>query len=136
MINSRSLDDLTPETKQKALKLIDECAKQGITIKVTSTFRDFEEQDRLYSLGRTTKNPDGVSKDRPLGKIVTNSKAGQSWHNFKVAFDVVPIVDNKAIWNDTGLFRKIGAIGKKLGLTWGGDFRSFIDLPHFQNNLS
>jgi peptidoglycan LD-endopeptidase CwlK len=45
-------------------------------IRVTSGFRSFEEQDRLYAQGRTT-----------AGQIVTNARGGESMHNFGVAFD-------------------------------------------------
>jgi peptidoglycan L-alanyl-D-glutamate endopeptidase CwlK len=34
--------------------------------------------------------------------------------------------------DNTGLFEKVGAIGKKLGLEWGGGWTSIKDRPHFQ----
>jgi len=30
------------------------------------------------------------------------------------------------------LYDTVGAIGKNLGLDWGGDWSSMIDKPHFQ----
>ena len=34
-------------------------------------------------------------------------------------------------YNDSkGHFRKAAEIGKKLGLAWGGDWRSIVDKPH------
>jgi hypothetical protein len=53
-------------------------------------------------------------------------------HGFGLAFDVVPLVNGKAIWDNNGLWVKIGAIGKSLGLEWGGDWKTIIDKPHFQ----
>lgn len=32
----------------------------------------------------------------------------------------------------TVFFKKVGAIGKRLGLEWGGDWTSPVDKPHFQ----
>ena len=74
MINSRKLDDLIPVVHSKALLWLKECEKQGHNILITSTFRDFESQNALYALGRT----------KP-GRKVTNAKAGQSFHNYRVA---------------------------------------------------
>ncbi len=125
MINSRSLDDLKPVVADKAKKLIALLASQGIDIIVTSTYRDFESQDVLYAQGRTTP-----------GKIVTNAKSGMSFHNYRVAFDVVPVVGGKPVWGTTGedlkIWQKIGLAGKSLGLEWAGDWKTFKEFPHFQ----
>lgn len=124
MINSRNLDDLLPKVKELAEQFIAKCKEVGIDIAITSTYRDFECQDALYAQGRTKPGPE-----------VTKAKGGESYHNFRVAFDFVPIVDNKAIWNDFELFEKCAQIGESLGLKSG---RSWGDLPHLQftNGLS
>ena len=107
--------------------MIDLCAHAGIAILVTQDLRTREEQDTLYAKGRTVP---------PLGKqfIVTNAKGGQSYHNFGLAFDTV-VLDSvgKADWN-TGhpSWARSAAIGKSLGLEWGGDWKTFKDVPHFQ----
>ncbi|TLY41369.1 MAG: M15 family metallopeptidase [Nitrospirae bacterium] len=66
--------------------------------------------------------------------IVTKAKGGQSYHNFGLAFDIV-VLDSlgKADWdtNHPG-WKKAGDLGKSVGLEWGGDWKSFKDLPHFQ----
>lgn len=121
MINSRSLDDLNPKVALLARNLINECRKQDIDILITSTYRDAESQNALYAQGRTTN-----------GKKVTNAKAGQSFHNWRCAFDFVPIVNGKAQWSDIALFDKVGLIGEKLGLTWAGRWKSFPERAHFQ----
>ncbi len=61
---------------------IEECDKKGVDVIITSTYRDADSQTALYNQGRTTP-----------GNIVTNAKAGQSFHNWKVAFDFCPIVN-------------------------------------------
>jgi peptidoglycan L-alanyl-D-glutamate endopeptidase CwlK len=88
---------------------------------VTSTYRDHESQTALYNQGRTTP-----------GKVVTNAKAGQSWHNHRCALDVVPLVNGKAIWDDQAVWKQIGEIGKSCGLEWAGDWKTFKEYPHFQ----
>ena len=115
------LELLKPKVRELVEKLINECKNQGHQITITQTLRTIEEQDSLYAQGRT----------KP-GNIVTKAKGGYSLHNFGVAFDICPIVNGKAAWSDNELFKKIGEIGVKIGLEWGGTWTSFPDLPHFQ----
>jgi peptidoglycan L-alanyl-D-glutamate endopeptidase CwlK len=121
MINSRNLDDLAPPAKQRALAFIAAANAKGIDLLVTSTYRDSESQDALYAQGRSTP-----------GNIVTRAKAGQSWHNWRCAFDVVPLVNGKAIWDDQAMWKQVGEIGKSCGLEWAGDWKTFKEYPHFQ----
>ena len=121
MINSRSLDDLVPPAKQRAEAFIAAAKAKGIDLLVTSTYRDNESQDALYAQGRTAP-----------GNIVTRAKAGQSWHNWRCALDVVPLVNGKAIWDDQAMWKQVGEIGKSCGLEWAGDWVTFKEFPHFQ----
>lgn len=121
MINSRSLDDLVPPAKQRAQAFVEAAKAKGIDLLVTSTYRDNESQDALYAQGRTIP-----------GNIVTRAKAGQSWHNWRCALDVVPLVNGKAIWDDQALWKKVGEIGRSCGLEWAGDWVTFKEFPHFQ----
>ena len=121
MINSRDLKELIPQAKSRAESFVRECKKQGIDVLITSTYRDFESQNALYAQGRTK-----------AGKRVTNAKGGQSWHNFRCAFDFVPLVNGKAQWNDARTFKRCGAIAESLGLEWAGRWKSFPEMAHCQ----
>ena len=125
MINSRSLDDLHPKVKVMAKSFLVQCEKYDIDVLITSTYRDNESQDALYAQGRT----------KP-GNKVTNARAGQSWHNYRCAFDVVPLRNGKPVWGTKGadydLWEAIGNIGKSVGLEWAGDWKTFREFPHFQ----
>jgi peptidoglycan L-alanyl-D-glutamate endopeptidase CwlK len=121
MINSRKLEDLHPKVMQMCSEFIKDCDAQGIDILVTSTYRDHESQDALYAQGRTKS-----------GAIVTKAKGGQSFHNYKVAFDFVPIVNGKPAWNDSKLFIKCGEIAEKHGLEWAGRWKRFAEMAHCQ----
>ena len=121
MINSRSLDDLVPPAKQRAQAFVEAAKAKGIDLLVTSTYRDNESQDALYAQGRTTP-----------GNVITRAKAGQSWHNYRCALDVVPLVNGKAIWDDQAMWKQVGEIGKSCGLEWAGDWVTFKEYPHFQ----
>jgi peptidoglycan L-alanyl-D-glutamate endopeptidase CwlK len=122
MITSRDPKDLLPRTASKVNDLIKACKAVGIDLLVTSTFRDAEAQDALYAKGRTAP-----------GAKVTNVKGGDSFHQYRIAVDVVPIIGGKCIWDDLSLWARIGTIGTQCGLEWGGYWKSFNDKPHFQD---
>jgi len=122
MINSRNLDDLLPIVQKKVKSFIDLCHTNGIDILVTSTYRDNESQNALYAQGRTTP-----------GKKVTNAKAGESWHNYRCAIDVVPLRNGKPVWDGNDpIWQKVGQYGREAGLEWAGDWKRFKELAHFQ----
>ena len=121
MVNSRSLTDLNPKVAALCSKFIEKCKANNIDVIITSTYRDKESQDALYAQGRTT-----------VGKKVTNAKGGQSFHNYKVAFDFVPLVNGKAMWNDSALFIRCGEIAESVGLEWAGRWKKFNEMAHCQ----
>jgi len=122
MLNSRSLDDLIPPAKERVERFLSLCKDEGIDLLVTSTYRDNESQQALYEQGRTT-----------AGKVVTNAKAGDSWHNWRCAVDVVPMVNGKPNWDGLHpVWDKIGQLGEQAGLEWAGRWRTFKELAHFQ----
>ena len=126
MINSRDLKELHPIVQAKAHTFIERCRQAGIDILITSTYRDHASQNALYAQGRTIK-----------GKIVTNARGGDSFHNWRVAFDCVPIRNGKPVWGTTGedgkLWKKVGEIGQSCGLEWAGSWKSFPEFAHFQH---
>ena len=112
-----------PELQEKAEKLVSACRGQGLLIGIGECFRTVAEQDKLYAQGRTTP-----------GSIVTNAKGSSysSHHQWGTAFDIYRN-DGTGAYNDSeGFFSKVGAIGVKIGLEWGGNWTSPVDKPHFQ----
>lgn len=120
--SEKNIATLLLPVRQYARALIHAAAAQGIKIIITSGSRTYAEQDALYAQGRT----------KP-GKIVTKAKGGQSNHNFGIAFDVTIFNGKTPIW-ESPLYKVVGALGKRLGLTWGGDWTSIVDEPHFEYN--
>lgn len=109
---------------------------KGIRLRFSQTLRTAEYQSGLYAQGRT----------KP-GKIVTNAKPGQSIHEYGLAFDIVLLYDRDgngtfetASWNEKEDFDKNGKkdwfevvdFFKERGWSWGGDFKSIYDSPHFE----
>jgi len=123
---------LHPVVKMAAERLVELTYAAGVPIVITQGYRSIAEQDALYAQGRT----------KP-GKIVTNARGGYSNHNFGVAIDFAILLppDGKQVsWdmlrdgnaNGRRDWDEAVEIAKQLGFTWGGDWKSFVDTPHFE----
>ncbi|MFJ6264439.1 M15 family metallopeptidase [Lysinibacillus xylanilyticus] len=114
----RDISELLPPARLAVQLLFQECFKAGIkNIFITETYRSQERQKYLYEQGRT----------RP-GQIVTWTL--NSNHKSRLAWDVA-VCPPQSLYDVTTLSR-IGAIARKLGITWGGDWVGSIDRPHFE----
>lgn len=137
MINSRKIEDLHPKVAAMCAEFVKRCDEAGIDVIITSTYRDAESQNALYAQGRTAP-----------GKKVTNAKAGQSWHNYQLAFDFVPMRNGKPVWSTAGngvdenpadddtddleLWERCGMLAEGVGLEWAGRWKSFREMAHLQ----
>ncbi len=81
-------------------RLIEECGRQGLQIKIGETLRTAAEQDALYAQGRT----------KP-GRIVTNAPgiSYSSYHQWGTAFDIYRN-DGAGAYNESGNFFKRQAL--------------------------
>lgn len=117
----RNIKTLLPAAQDKARDFMEALQAAGINAKIISGHRTYAEQGELYAQGRT----------KP-GSIVTNAKPGYSNHNFGVAWDIGIFTEEGKYLPESPLYAKAGAIGKAMGLAWGGDWKSFPDRPHFE----
>lgn len=116
------LDRVHPELANRVRRMAEALVRRGIPIRVTSGLRTFAEQDALYAQGRT----------RP-GNVVTKARGGYSNHNYGLAVDVVPLANGRPNWNvPDKVWQAIGEEGKRARLSWGGDWKGFVDRPHFE----
>ncbi len=114
----RDLAELLPVAQTACRLLFQQCYREGIKdIFITETYRSQARQNYLYAQGRT----------RP-GKIVTWTL--QSNHTSRLAWDIA-VAPPKNLY-DVDTLTKVGAIARKLGITWGGDWARRIDRPHFE----
>ncbi len=134
----RALTSLQPGFKAKVDRWLNDVqaesnsatgALAGIEFVILETRRSFDRSDELYQHGRTKPGP-----------IVTNAKAGQSYHNFALALDGGPQYRGKPFtwaWDrDPKLMaamNRIADLAKRRGIDWGGHWVKFRDLPHFQD---
>lgn len=109
---------INPVLADKVREMAKILEEEGITFRVVQGLRTNDEQQKLYDQGRSLP-----------GRIVTNAKAGQSWHNFGLAVDVVPMNGKTPNWNDVASFERIIAVAESLGMKSG---KSWRDQPHLQ----
>lgn len=127
MINSRNLNDLDMRVRMRAEKHRELCAAEGIDLLIYCTYRDEEAQAAEYAKGRTLPGP-----------IRTYAKPGYSMHQYKLAYDCVPMRNGKPVWNnkaveDAKLWRLVGELGERAGLTWAGRWTGKLkETAHFQ----
>lgn len=114
------IEKLHPAVRDIFKRFIEEAEETlDIKLRVTQGLRTFAEQDALYAQGRT----------KP-GGIVTKAKGGQSFHNYGLAIDLVEIRNGKANWDFD--YRLLLPFAQKYNLTWGGNFKSIVDKPHYE----
>ena len=128
----KRINKLHPSVREEAHKIIEECDKAltgKAKIRVTQALRTNKEQDDLYAIGRT----------KP-GKKVTNARGGQSIHNYGFAVDICLVIDSKTAswdtvkdWDNDQVadWYECVKIFAKYGWDWGGNWKKFKDLPHF-----
>jgi peptidoglycan LD-endopeptidase CwlK len=130
-ITLKRIQTAHPILRDELLKIYEEI-NVALTGKAKCRFayvlRTFAEQDALF-----------VKRPR-----VTKARAGQSFHNYGLACDIVLLIDNgkTASWNTVADFDADGKsdwmeivdIFKKYGWTWGGEW-NFKDQPHFEKTF-
>lgn len=116
----RDVSKLHPRLQTAVAQLQNMCKKEGLSLGIGECFRSAAEQDALYAQGRTQP-----------GTVVTNAPGSSysSQHQWGIAFDFFKNVSGHA-YDDDGFFSRVGALGKSLGLGWGGDWKDFPDRPH------
>ena len=122
----RDLSELTAAAQLACRLLFQECYKAGVTdIFVSETYRSQSRQNYLYEQGRTRLYNAAGEK---LSKVTWVTKSN---HTSRRAWDIA-VAPIKALYDKATLL-KVGAIAKKLGITWGGTWpASNYDAPHFE----
>ncbi len=149
---SKKLVDLDPDMQQAAQKVALICEEAGIDLLIYCTLRPLEEQAKLYRQSRsrpTIKKKSDSLIDRGFGYLasilesvgaqqgphVTNAGPGESFHNYGLAFDAVPMLGGKCCWkyaHHKPLWEGYGEAVRQAGLKWAGEWTSFREYPHAQ----
>ena len=141
---SRSIDDLHP---QLAFAYGQACGMWLLKYPLDpipllmATYRSPAEQDILFAQPTDKRDNDGDGRIDEPDEKVTNARGGQSAHNYlpALAFDVAfQKLDRTLDWKtrldwSTRLFEQFATLMKRTpNITWGGDFKSLPDRPHFE----
>ena len=94
----------------------------GINAKIISGTRTYAEQNNLFRQGRFG-NP---------GPVVTKARGGRSNHNFGIAWDIGIFTTIGGFITIDKAYDKPAEVGLSETLEWGGNWRSFVDKPHYQ----
>lgn len=141
------------------VKVMEEAIKDSpVDFSIVYGVRTTQEQKDLYALGRTKVNPDGKSKSKPMGNIVTQKDGVKNRSNHQAksdglgrAVDIVPYINGGIRWEATNEFNILAshilATAKRLGvkIRWGADWdmdgktraqgdkdENLVDLPHYE----
>ncbi len=111
---SKSLNALHSKFKPLAEQLIANANAAGLNIVIIETTRTLaQHQENLKngaSRAKRSKHIDGLAIDiAPKVLLVI-----KNWAPHDLRWDI------------------LGEVGKKLGLVWGGDWKDFVDKPHFE----
>lgn len=118
-----NLDHLHPTLKALAELWLAEYHALGRRAKITSTWRSPADQQKAFDSG------------------LSNAKPGQSKHEFMLDGKPAAKAFDFSLYNEDGeyitdgtddWYAEAGEIGKRLGLVWGGDFKSFKDYDHLE----
>ena len=131
----RAIDTLAPAFQKRVRGWCTEMVNSKIPPLIYCGRRTMEEQTALYALGRTSP-----------GKVVTKARAGESYHNYGLAFDWVPLkISPKnpelyvADWDDETAFRlgehvgqsfELAAISWETGHLQAAEYPSWRDILH------
>lgn len=119
---ARFFSELDPKVARMAEAAMLECTHDGLNVLVTCTYRSGTEQDALYAQGRSKPGPK-----------VTNARAGQSFHQYRVAIDLYPLIASKPDFSGKAPeWHKIAKIFKSHGFEWAYEWKRFKEMPHFQ----
>ena len=118
---SRDVNLLHPKLRALIPILMEKWRAAGLNVLITQTFRTKDEQEALYAQGRTKPGP-----------VVTKARYPYSAHNWGVAFDFCRNAKGREYDDSDGFFRRVAAIAKPYGLSWGGDWTTFVDKPHLE----
>ena len=134
-----------PSFSKKSLALLETCdpriqkvmheAIKHYDFTVIYGERSVEEQFKLFKIGRKMVGGKWVV----TGKVVTNMdgtiKRGKHNYSPSRAIDIAPYPID---WEDIAAFKELAMVVKKamvttgIMLTWGGDWKSFKDFPHYE----
>lgn len=114
----RDIEQLSVQAQSACALFLEKCKQQSLNVLITETYRSQNRQNYLYEQGRT----------RP-GKKVTWTYTSR--HTSRRAWDICENIKGREYANPS-FFKRCAEVAADLGITWGGDWNSTPDTPHFE----
>lgn len=111
-ITDTKIDELNPLFRSKIQEWRKLMLQAGVIPYIYTAYRSNSDQDKEYAKGRTIK-----------GNITTYAQAGQSFHNYRLAIDWVPLLkigenNYKADWDNNSAYKLGEKIARPLGIKY------------------
>jgi peptidoglycan LD-endopeptidase CwlK len=116
-----NIQTLHPKAQEAARRFLARVRGAGVDARILSGTRTYAQQNALFRIGRFGDT----------GRKVTNSRGGQSNHNFGIAWDIGLFEAGKYL-QTLAPYDRAAELGLFDGLEWGGSWTSFKDRPHYQ----
>ena len=125
---SRNPIDLHPDLRPIYFSWLNTINRLGFTVLIVCTYRSPAEQLELF------KQHKSQLEKGPHNFTLANGTPASK------AFDFALVLNGKLCWDTTidsnhnnyPDYKELGEIGKKLGLEWGGDWKTLKDCDHLQ----
>lgn len=112
-ISIQRLNTVVPELRAVILEAIKEAEIYGLNVQIAETSRNIETQKKYLAQGNSQTLKSYHLRDKAVDVFING---GWRFEDYKKFADIVKRVASKR--------------GKKI--TWGGDWKTLIDGPHFQ----
>ena len=135
--------NIHPTARMLFQRVLDELVSLGYTPVVVEVYRSPARQRMLYAQGRTDAQL--IAKGYTQSEITQYRNAGftsdkrvvshtlHSMHSKGRAMDIAWLVDGRVSYSvPNSWWDMYGAIARKHGLNWGGDWKTFKDRPHIE----
>ena len=127
---SRSLDDLSGRMRPRVVELLARCCEARLIVIIVQTIRTDEEHQANLLEGTSWID-------------VSNHLDGRAYRNTVPGSDAIDLAlfdlyqlhgPDKLQWDvEDPAWQKLGRIGEKVGLQWGGRWRTTPDCGHFEH---
>src|SRR3990167_3067368 len=111
---------LYPPFREKIRRLIVIAVESGLQVVLFESYRSQRRQLALFKQRKTKLKTNGMHFYGVAADVVFRTVGG-GW-----TWTPAPGGAGGAMW------KRLGQIGKDLGLVWGGDWKGLVDCPHFQ----
>jgi peptidoglycan L-alanyl-D-glutamate endopeptidase CwlK len=133
-LSQRSIDNLMGVHPRLVILMGVAIQDSPVDFTITDGVRTVARQQALYAQGRTAPGNIVTQCDGITNKSPHQPKADGKGY----AVDLYPFVNGSVQLNDAVNLRRIAehikATAQRLGysIEWGGDWKSFVDMPHFE----